>query len=132
MAVQIHINVSDPRPIYRQIIDEVRRAVVRGALQRDDALPSVRQLAVDLRVNPNTVTQAYRELEREGVVYVRRGEGTFVADVEVDVSARNQIVRSIAERAVIEIHRSGADVDALIDAIREVADAHPTLLRQDK
>ena len=77
--MQLTINTADPRPIYVQIMDEVRRAIVLDTLRPEDPLPSVRQLAGDLRVNPNTVAQAYRELERSGTVYVRRGQGTFVA-----------------------------------------------------
>ncbi|HEY9225126.1 MAG TPA: GntR family transcriptional regulator, partial [Gemmatimonadaceae bacterium] len=73
----ISIDVSDPRPIYVQIVDEVRRAVVIGALQPDEPIPSVRQLASELGVNPNTVKQAYQELERLGVTYVERGNGTY-------------------------------------------------------
>jgi GntR family transcriptional regulator len=60
-------------------MDAVRRALVRGTLRPDDALPSVRDLASDLRVNPRTVSQAYAELERDGVVRVRHGKGTFVS-----------------------------------------------------
>src|SRR5688572_19350400 len=119
--MSIHLDFSDPRPIYRQIMDEIQRAVVMGMLRAHDPLPSARQLSVDLRLNPNTVTQAYRELEREGLVYVRRGQGTFVADVEVDGRKRNELVRGIAERAVFEAHRHGADVETLIDAMRHIA-----------
>jgi GntR family transcriptional regulator len=72
----VALDSNDPRPIYVQIVDEVRRALVVGDLAADDPLPSVRRLATDLRVNPNTVSQAYRELERDGVVEVRRGQGT--------------------------------------------------------
>jgi GntR family transcriptional regulator len=72
MALLITIDAADPRPIYVQITDEVRRSIVVGTLKADDPLPSVRQLAGQLRVNPNTVQQAYRELERVGLIYVRR------------------------------------------------------------
>jgi GntR family transcriptional regulator len=77
--MQIHLSRSDERPLYVQIMDAVRRALVRGTLRPDDALPSVRDLASDLRVNPRTVSQAYAELERDGVVRVRHGKGTFVS-----------------------------------------------------
>eukprot|EP01030_Chromulinospumella_sphaerica_P031840 gene31840-32511_t len=77
-------------------MDEVRRALVLGALRPEDPLPSVRQLAGDLRLNPNTVAQAYRELEREGVVYVRRGQGTFVSDLPAAAPEREAIVREVA------------------------------------
>jgi len=86
----IAIDETDPRPIYQQIVDEVRRALVLGSLGEEDPLPSVRQLAADLRVNPNTVQQAYRELEREGLVYVRRGLGTYVAEIRGGGTARER------------------------------------------
>ncbi len=61
----ISVDANDTRPLYVQIMDEVRRALIVGTVAVDEALPSVRQLAGDLRINPNTVSQAYRELERE-------------------------------------------------------------------
>lgn len=71
----VNLNPDDARPLYLQIMDEVRRAVVVGSIRAEDPLPSVRELAAELVVNPRTVSQAYQELEREGVVYVRRGQG---------------------------------------------------------
>lgn len=118
----ITINADDPRPLYVQIVDEVRRARVLGTIGAEDPLPSVRQLAMELRVNPNTVQQAYRELEREGVVYVRRGQGTFVADLQVNGAERRVLARGVAERALIDAHRHGVGTEELIDTIREVAD----------
>lgn len=114
----VHIQPADPRPIYIQIMDEVRRARVIGTLQAEDPLPSVRQLAADLRVNPTTVQQAYRELEREGVVYVRRGQGTFATMASIDGVDRRVIADGIAQRALLEAHRSGIRAQDLIDAIR--------------
>jgi GntR family transcriptional regulator len=116
------INTADARPIYVQIMDEVRRGLVLGTLKPEDALPSVRQLAGDLRVNPNTVAQAYRELEREGVVYVRRGQGTFITDASTNGTERRALARGVAERALVDAHRNGIGADELVDAIREVAD----------
>ncbi|MDQ3522599.1 MAG: GntR family transcriptional regulator [Gemmatimonadota bacterium] len=118
------INTADARPIYVQIMDEVRRGLVLGTLKPEDALPSVRQLAADLRVNPNTVAQAYRELEREGVVYVRRGQGTFITDASTNGTERRALARGVAERALVDAHRNGIGADELVDAVREVADTH--------
>jgi GntR family transcriptional regulator len=119
--MQVTIDPADARPIYVQIMDEIRRAVVLGTLQPEDPLPSVRHLAVDLRVNPNTVAQAYRELERAGVVYVRRGQGSFVSQVSPDDEDRRVLAHGVAERALLEAHRNGLGVEDLIEAIREVA-----------
>ena len=117
----IAINPSDARPIYQQIMDEIRRALVVGTLAADDPLPSVRQLAGELRINPNTVQQAYRELEREGVVHVRRGLGTFARDVTSRRSERDELARSVAERALREAHRHGLSADELIAAVGAAA-----------
>ena len=114
----ISVDPADPRPIYVQIIDEVRRALVVGTLSADEPLPSVRQLAGELRVNPNTVSQAYRELERRGVVEVRRGQGTYVVQASVNNSQRRALARDVAERALRDAHRNGLDVDELIQALR--------------
>ena len=114
----VTIDTADPRPIYVQIMDEVRRALVVGTLAAEDPLPSVRQLAADLRLNPNTVAQAYRELEREGVVYVRRGQGTFVAQRTSAEAERRTLARDVAARALLDAHRHGIDADELVEAIR--------------
>lgn len=115
------ISPADPRPIYLQIMDEVRRAVALKLLRADEVLPSVRQLSSELRVNPNTVQQAYRELERTGLLYVRRGLGTFVANVELEADERRDRGLEMARRVLQEAHRQGLTVDELIDALRQAA-----------
>ena len=75
----IEIKPELPITIFQQIMDGIRYAILIGHLQQDDKLPSWRDLAVELRINPNTVAKAYQELERAGVLYVKRGEGTFVS-----------------------------------------------------
>jgi GntR family transcriptional regulator len=117
----VHIDPHDPRAIYQQIVDEVRRALVVGTLALDEPLPSVRHLAMELRVNPNTVAQAYRELERQGVVHVRRGQGTYVVDAKVNGAERRTLARQVATRALRDAHRHGVDADALMKAIRVLA-----------
>ncbi|HEU0012061.1 MAG TPA: GntR family transcriptional regulator [Longimicrobium sp.] len=120
--MHVAINTADPRPIYVQIMDEVRRAIVLQTLRPEDPLPSVRQLATDLRLNPNTVAQAYRELERDGVVYVRRGQGTFVAQSRAaNGDGRHALARAVAGRALLDAHRSGIGAEELIGAIREMS-----------
>ena len=110
---------GDDRPIYVQIMDEVRRGIVLGTLTTGDPLPSVRQLALDLRVNPNTVSQAYRELEREGIVETRRGQGTFVANAKVSMRQLRTLANDVAERALRDAFRNGITPAELIDAIRK-------------
>ena len=110
---------ADPRPIYVQIMDEIRRGIVMGWLPPDAALPSVRQLAAELRVNPNTVQQAYRELERDGVVYVQRGQGTYVAEGVTTDRERQRLLREVALRAVRDASRHGFTTAELIAGIQE-------------
>ena len=76
----LHVNPSSGVPLYLQIQNQVKHAVSAGALKQGDALPSVRKLAADLRINPNTVARAYTELERDAVIRTVPGGGTFVAD----------------------------------------------------
>ena len=116
--MRIVVDTHDPRPLYVQIVDEVRRALVLGHLTVDEPLPSVRQLATDLRINPNTVSQAYRELESQGVVEVRRGQGTYAVKPSLNGTQRRALIRAVAERAVRDAHRAGLSAEELIDAIR--------------
>jgi GntR family transcriptional regulator len=118
----VNLDPRDARPLYLQIMDEVRRALVVGTLRAEDPLPSVRELASELVVNPRTVSQAYRELEREGVVYVRRGQGTFVSPgAHPGLHERRALARGVARRALLEARRNGVGVEELLATIREVA-----------
>lgn len=118
----VNLNPQDGRPLYLQIMDEVRRAVSVGSLRPEDPLPSVRELAGELVVNPRTVSQAYQELEREGVVYVRRGQGTFVsATAQRDGEERRTLARSVAQRALLEARRNCLTVEELVTMIQEIA-----------
>ena len=74
----ILIDYKSRKPIYEQIIENMKQLVVSGALKRDEQMPSVRQLAQELAINPNTIQKAYAELERQGVIYSLKGRGSFV------------------------------------------------------
>ena len=118
----VNIDPRDARPLYLQIMDEVRRALVVGSLKPEDPVPSVRELASELVVNPRTVLQAYRELEREGVLYVRRGQGTFVAlNTQPAGDERRELGLAVARRALLEARRNGLGLEELFTMIREVA-----------
>ena len=120
----IDISPDDPRPVYRQIADEVERCIATGILKPDDPLPAVRKIAADLKVNANTVQHAYRTLEQAGVVRVRRGLGTFVAPRPKDWSGKGRqsnVARQIAERMLREGFRHGLLASDLIAALREIA-----------
>ena len=119
----VDIDTSDPRPVYRQIVDEVRRCVSVGILKADDALPAVRTLATELKVNANTVQHAYRTLERDGDVYVKRGLGTFVSSrpKEHNRGRTSTMARQIAERMLREGFRHGLLASDLIAALQQIA-----------
>jgi len=118
----LHLDPNDSRPVFRQIADEVRRSTTVGVLKPNDPLPAVRQLAQQLKVNANTVQHAYRTLEGEGTVYVKRGIGTFIANAPRDLKGRQgPIARQIAERMLREAYRHGILASDLIAALQELA-----------
>ena len=117
------IDTSDPRPVFRQIVDEVGRCISIGVLKPDEPLPAVRKLAQDLKVNANTVQHAYRTLEQEGTVYVKRGLGTFISPKAKDHARGKQsaAARQIAARMLREGFRHGLLASDLIAALEEIA-----------
>ena len=120
---RIQIDARSGVPFYRQIIDQVLSAIASSALAAGDQLPTVRQLAVDLSVNPNTVVRAYRELEIRGILTTQQGSGTFIAPGH-EVSAsdverqrrRSQLVSEFVARAGGE----GFSVREVIEALKEM------------
>jgi len=96
MNAPISIDADDPTPIYAQLDRGIRVAIATGRLRSGDQLPTVRQLAVDLRVNANTVAKVYLTLEREGVLVTRRGVGTFIADSVPNSAHAGQRERRLA------------------------------------
>lgn len=118
----VELKRDDPRPAYRQIADEVTRAVAVGVLKAGEALPATRQLAADLKLNPNTVQHAYRTLLQEGVIEMRRGLGAFVAPGFRESRHKPAAVaRQIAERALRDAFRHGLLASDLIAALQEIA-----------
>ncbi len=120
----LRIDPSDPRPIWRQIEDSVRHLVARGALPPGGAVPSVRDLARDLAVNPATVSKAYQRLTDDRVLVVRRGEGTFVTD-RPPALAEPERERLLAEAAVRYASRAttlGAPRSEAIEAVGDAMD----------
>jgi GntR family transcriptional regulator len=116
------IDSRDPRPVFRQIVDEVQRCVTVGVLKAEDALPAVRTLAEKLGINANTVQHAYRVLEREATVYVKRGRGTFIAARPRETASRQSVVaRQIAEKMLREAYRHGLLASDLMAALQEIA-----------
>ncbi len=117
----IQLNYRDSKPIYEQIKDGLRRLVVTGALKKDEKLPSVRELATQLSINPNTIQKAYRELEQEGYIYTIAGRGSFAAE-RVDVRAgRDSDLMKQFDEIVKELLFLCEDKDVLIQRIEELA-----------
>lgn len=113
---------GDSRPVFRQIVDEIQRSVAIGVLKPDEPLPAVRQLASELKVNANTVQHAYRTLEAEGTVYVKRGLGTFVSkQSRVPAGRQAAVARQLAERMLRDAYRHGILASDLIAALEEIA-----------
>jgi GntR family transcriptional regulator len=114
----INIDPSSGLPIYLQIAQQIKTAVAMGRLQPEDPLPSVRQLAVELAVNPNTVARAYLDLEIEGVIYKRQGAGTFVSGqgVEMSKGERRRVLNELLEKALVEGVNLGLTERELRDA----------------
>jgi GntR family transcriptional regulator len=113
--VRFNIYPGSPEPIYRQIIQQIRRSVAAGRLNLGEKLPSVRDLARALVVNPNTVAKAYSELERAGILMTKKGTGTFVASRESPLkpSEKRRIVVEKIDALLTEAVHLGLNADEL-------------------
>jgi GntR family transcriptional regulator len=121
-SIQFRLDLRSGVPVYRQIIDQVLGARASGDLRTGDQLPTVRQLAVDLAVNPNTVVRAYRELEIRGVLVTQQGTGTFIADhkVEPDEVERQRRLNQFIGEFVARAGASGFTVKEVVDRMAEL------------
>jgi GntR family transcriptional regulator len=117
----IQLNYRDSKPIYEQIKDGLRRLVVTGAVKKDEKLPSVRELATSLSINPNTIQKAYRELEQEGYIYTIAGKGSYAAQKADVASGRNEELMKEFDEIVKELLYLCEDKDILIKRIEELA-----------
>ena len=116
-----HVNTASPLPIYQQLTQQIREAIARGELQPGDRLPSVRQLAQDLVVNPNTIARTYSELEREGLVVTRHGLGVFVVQPGTDLTkpARDRRLAELLDRWLTEAVHLGYSADEVIRLVAQ-------------
>ena len=123
----VDIDPADKTPIYAQLERGLRAAVATGRLQPGDQLPTVRQLAVDLRVNANTVARVYAELERAGVLETRRGVGSFVTAVRAaarPAEEKARRLRAFVTRVLADAAQAGFDVDDLVGELNTVRRLH--------
>jgi GntR family transcriptional regulator len=120
--VNFQLDLKSGVPVYRQIIDQVYVARASGAIGSGDRLPTVRQLAVDLKVNPNTVVRAYRELELTGVLTTHQGTGTFLTAAKVernDAESERKLDQLVGD-FVARAGREGFTLQAVLERLRQV------------
>ena len=124
MVFMISINYRDPRPIYEQVRDALRQLIVSGSLPSDQKLPSVRELASSLAINPNTIQRAYRELEQEGYICTVPGKGSFAcARTDVDEERKSALLHQFDE-TVGELLYLGVSPAVLCARIRKGEEPH--------
>ncbi len=117
---RFQLDLHSGMPVYRQVIDQVRGGIASGLLAAGDQLPTVRQLAVDLAINPNTVVRAYRELELGGLLETHQGTGTFISAQKMkqaDAERTRQLTQIVAD-CVSRAGAAGFTVDELIEEFR--------------
>jgi GntR family transcriptional regulator len=122
-AFRFRLDLASGMPVYRQIIDQVLGGIAAGTLEPGAQLPTVRQVAVDLAINPNTVSRAYRELEIRGVLETQQGTGTFISRQKIkrdDVERRRRLSQIVSE-FVSRAGAAGFTVAELIEQLGEVA-----------
>ena len=121
MGVTIKLDLKSGVPFYRQIIDQIKTAIAMGELGPGDRLPTVRQLAVDLSVNPNTVSRAYMELELTGLVETQMGSGTFVGQVKVeqDDMERRRMLDEICQEFLSRASSYGFTLDDVLENLKQ-------------
>lgn len=116
----LSINYKDPRPIYEQIRDALRQLILSGAIGPGEKLPSVRELAASLAINPNTIQRAYRELEHLGLIYTQPGKGAFAAQDKAAVQRRKEELLEQLERIARELKTLSAEAGEIQEMIERV------------
>jgi GntR family transcriptional regulator len=121
-APRFVIDLHSGVPVYRQLIDQVRSGIASGSLTAGDQLPTVRQLAVDLAINPNTVMRAYRELELGGLLETQQGTGTFISTrkLQRNSAERERQLGQMAGEVAARAGAAGFSLEDLIDRLRDL------------
>lgn len=121
---QFRLDLSTGIPVYRQLIDQVHAALSAGALAPGDRLPTMRQVAVDLAINPNTVVRAYKELEIRGILTTQQGTGTFIAErpTQADDGERVRKLYALAAEVAARTGAAGYTLQELIERLIELRD----------
>jgi len=121
VEIKFQLDLKSGVPFYRQIIDQVKSAIATGSLDPGDRLPTVRQLSVDLSVNPNTVSRAYTELELTGLVETQMGSGTFVGrqKVEQDDVERRRLLEQICQEMLSRASTHGFTLEDILGNLEQ-------------
>ncbi|SFG03139.1 GntR family transcriptional regulator [Planifilum fulgidum] len=117
------VNPRSDVPIYQQLVDGVKKAVARGILAPGDKLPSVRELAGRIAINPNTIAKAYQELEREGIIETLRGRGSFIAEVQarsIDREEKKRRMREMLEKVLVEAYYMQMEEEEVLAMVEEI------------
>jgi GntR family transcriptional regulator len=130
----LHVDFKTGKPPYLQLVDQVRYAAAAGGLRVGDALPSVRQLAEELRVNRNTVAKAYAELESQGVIETVPGKGCFLKDGNTPFTktVRQKLLLKEVDEAVVTAHHLQVDRDAFLALVKERLDYFENKAEKEK
>ena len=115
----ISINYRDGRPIYEQVKEGICRLITSGAIKEHEKLPSVRELAGSLAINPNTIQRAYKELEAEGYIYSAAGKGSFAAPAAETTGMKKSELLSVLDTTISELYELGMTEAELIEHIKE-------------
>ena len=114
----MHIEFNDKTPIYLQIMDLIKMDIVTGKLKSLDKLPSVREMAINLRVNPNTLQRSYQELERLGIVFTQRGTGTFVGEGKNMVDdLKKEMAKEVIDSFILRMKSLGFTTNEIIESV---------------
>lgn len=124
-SLHFHLDHRSGLPVYRQLMDQIKYYVAAGTLRVGDLLPSIRELAQALVVNPTTIVKAYGELEHEGVIEMRQGKGAFVSDggAGLPLAEREQVLRRLARQLAVEASQLGAEREWLLSLVLEEVDS---------
>ncbi len=115
------VDPSSAVPVYAQIAEQVKHAIASGLLEQGARLPSIRELAKELRVNPNTIIRSYRELENDGIIESRRGQGSFVTDSgkALTVEGRTEILAKLVDQLLVEAYHLKLSDDQVMELVRQ-------------
>ena len=115
------LDMRSRKPIYEQLVDKLKELIINEVLKPDEQLPSVRALAQQLTINPNTIQKAYRELENQGFIYSQKGKGSFVNPSNLQrMRTKSMEIKTEIERLVLEALYLGVSAEELIEVIKDL------------